>query len=274
MGSTADDLVNAAQAEANDALASAVAAPPRFASVDNFRDIGGPANGYPTVDGRRMRRGVFYRANALTFSAADKAVVDTLGIAVVCDLRTPTEIAHTPDVLPVGAVHMNFNIAGLDAPARPQLSSADEAVAMMETLGRQFVTGAMPCAGFRSLLLQLAALPQVQLFHCTSGKDRTGWATALLQSLAGVPQEIIVQDYLLTKTYAVTSLQARLEGLRKAYGDTVMQIYAPMLEVRASYLLASFDQVRISYGTMDNYLTQGLELQPSTMESLRLRLLV
>jgi protein-tyrosine phosphatase len=220
-----------------------------------------------------MRRGVFYRANALTFNAADKAVVDRLGIVAVCDLRTPAEIAHTPDVLPADAVHMNFNIVGMDAPARPQLSSADEAVAMMETLGRQFVTDAVPRQGFRSLLAQLAAVPDAQLFHCTSGKDRTGWAAALLQSIAGLPQETILQDYLLTGTYAATSLRAQVEGLGHAYGDTVMEIYAPVLEVRASYLLASFDQVSISYGTVDNYLIEGLELPRSMIDALRARLL-
>lgn len=274
MGSTANSLPNAVNIDASDSTLAALAPTPRFASVDNFRDISGAVDGYVTLDGRRMRRGVFYRANALTFNAADKALVDTLGIVAVCDLRTPAEIAHTPDVLPLDAAHMNFNIVGMDAPARPQLSHADEAVAMMETLGRQFVTDAVPRTGFRSLLMQLAAMPDPQLFHCTSGKDRTGWAAALLQSIAGVPHEIIMQDYLLTETYAATSLRTQVESLRHVYGDAIMRIYAPVLEVRASYLLASFDQVGISYGTMDNYLTEGLELPTSTIATLRARLLV
>ena len=80
---------------------------PRLAGMDNFRDIAGTASAYDTSHDGTMRAGVFYRANALTPTAADLATLNGLGISDVYDLRTPSEIAATPDTLPAGATYTN-----------------------------------------------------------------------------------------------------------------------------------------------------------------------
>ena len=84
-------------------LASDQAATPRLASLDNFRDVGGAAGGYPTVEGRQVRRGMLYRSGALTEDAADKVTLDKLAFAAVYDLRTPGEIARAPDAVPAAS---------------------------------------------------------------------------------------------------------------------------------------------------------------------------
>jgi len=46
-----------------------------------------------------------------------------------------------------------------------------------------------------TILAAVAESPAVTIFHCYAGKDRTGIIAALLLSIAGVPDDIIVEDY-------------------------------------------------------------------------------
>src|ERR1700688_2905482 len=106
--------LSAASASAQQAIAT-----PILTSVNNFRDIagisaadGGTGTADTTGNNGVMRTGVFYRSNVLTLSSADLATISTLRITEVIDLRTPSEIAATPDVVPAGAGYLNVNILG------------------------------------------------------------------------------------------------------------------------------------------------------------------
>jgi protein-tyrosine phosphatase len=245
---------------------------PRLASVSNFRDVAGAAVGYSTVDGKQMRRGVFYRANALTLSAADQATIDKLGITTVYDLRTPGEIARTADILPAGAASQTLNVLGIDDFVVPTFATVDAALAFMEAQARAYVTGGAQRAAYGALLTRLADSPGVQLFHSGAGKDRAGWVAALLLGLANVPLDVIMQDYLLSNVYLAQSIQTQTATLRAQDGDASATIEAPVLGVEESYLQAGFDQVQASYGTMASYLTQGLGMSQATIDTLRSRL--
>jgi protein-tyrosine phosphatase len=245
---------------------------PRLASVSNFRDVAGVGAGYSTVDGKRMRRGAFYRANVLTLSSADRASVDKLGIAAVYDLRTPGEIARSGDVLPGGAAAQSLNVLGVQDFVTPEMDTAAAAVAFMEAQARDCVTGAAQRGTYGTLLTDLADGAGAQLFHSNAGKDRAGWVAALLLSIANVPLDVIMQDYLLSNIYLATSISAQTETLRDQDGEAAATIQMPLLEVQESYLQAGFDQVQASYGTMSSYLTHGLGMSQATIDALRARL--
>lgn len=249
-------------------------ATPRLASVENFRDVGGAASGYPTIDGKVVRRGVFYRSNVLAPSAADKATLDALGIAVVYDLRTPGEIARTADVLPVGAGYQMINVIGADDVASPVYDTPADAIAAMERAQRAYVLGAAQRQGFGALLTQLAATAGAQVIHSSYGKDRTGWAAALMLSIANVPFDVIMQDYLLSNTYAAASISARVAAVSMQSGQTAALADAPAFSVQPSFLQVAFDQVHETFGTMNAYLTQGLGLSPDQIDRLHDRLVV
>jgi protein-tyrosine phosphatase len=246
---------------------------PRLASLENFRDVGGTAAGYPTVDGRVVRRNAFYRSNALTETAADAAVLDSLGIAAVYDLRTPGEIERAADLLPANALYQKVNVTGREDVMTLAPDTPASAVSSMERAQRLYVTDPVQRAAFGSLLTQLATTPGPQLIHSSAGKDRAGWAAALLLSIANVPFDVIMQDYLLSNTYLANSIAARVEAQRQQGGDVAASIERPLASVQASYLQASFDQVQASYGTMSAYLTRGLGLAQSNVDALRDRLL-
>jgi len=255
-------------------LASDQVPTPRLATLDNFRDVGGAAGGYLTVDGRQVRRGVFYRSGALTESAADKATLDALAIAAVYDLRTPGEITRAADLLPAGALYQNINVTGRDDLALLSPDSAASAVMSMEGAERLYVSDSLQRAAYGTLLAQLAGTRGAQLIHSSAGKDRAGWVAALLLSIANVPFDVIMQDYLLTNAYSAASIAARIQARREKDGDVAATVEAPLAGVQSSFLQAGFDQVQASYGTMSNYLTRGLGLTQSTIDALRDRLLV
>jgi protein-tyrosine phosphatase len=245
---------------------------PRLASVSNFRDVAGTAVGYLSVDGKQMRRGAFYRANALTLNTADLAAIDRLGITTVYDLRTPGEIARTADILPAGAAVQTLNVLGTGDFVVPTIETAAGAVAFMEAQARAYVTGGAQRAAYGALLTRLAGGPGVQLFHSGAGKDRAGWVAALLLSIANVPLDVVMQDYLLSNVYLAQSIQAQTSTLSAQDGAALATVQAPSLDVQESYLQAGFDQVQASYGTMASYLTQGLGMSQATIDTLRGRL--
>ncbi|WP_345814407.1 tyrosine-protein phosphatase [Paraburkholderia sp. PREW-6R] len=247
---------------------------PRLASVENFRDVAGTAAGYPTVDGKQMRRGAFYRSNVLTLSAVDAAVMNKLGIASVYDLRTPGEIARTSDVLPKGATSQSLDVLGTSDFLPPRFETWAAASAFMESQARAYVTGGAQRASYGTLLTRLANGAGAQLFHSTAGKDRAGWVAALLLSIANVPLDVIMQDYLLSNVYLARSIRAQTDTLRSQDGDAVATVQTPLLNVQENYLQAGFDQVQKSYGTMSAYLTQGLGVSQTTLATLRDRLVV
>lgn len=243
---------------------------PRLASVDNFRDVAGP--GYETPFGR-MRTGVFYRANALTPNDADLATLESLRLTAVYDVRTAEEVTQQPDRLPTGAEYIHIPILSGDlATGVEQLRTPDDAREFMREMNRSFVTDPAARAGFARLLTDLANTDGPQLYHCTAGKDRTGWASMLLQSLAGVSRENIMSDYLLTNEYTDASMERTYEGIKASRGQAVADVYQPLLGVDASYLRAGLDELAAEYGTVENYLRTGLGLSPIILTTLRLDL--
>ncbi|MDH1011031.1 tyrosine-protein phosphatase [Pseudomonas nicosulfuronedens] len=242
---------------------------PRLTGIDNFRDLAGTTTAYTTSNDGVMRSGVFYRSNALTPKGTDLAVLNSLGISNVYDLRTPSEIAGTPDTLPAGAAYQNIDIIGSTTSGANvtniSFTSAAQAVEMMEETNRAFVSDAGMRGQFTTLFNELAAADGAALFHCTAGKDRTGWTAAVLLSIAGVDSATIMENYLATNDYTAARVKATLAMLPAS----MAAIYEPLLGVQASYLQAGLDEVTAEYGTMDNYLKEGLGLSQETIYVLR-----
>ena len=105
------------------ALAQQAITTPILASDQNFRDVAGVSasnrgTGFADTASNSgvMRTGVFYRSEVLNLTNADLATISSLRIGHDIDLRTPSEIAGTPDRVPNGATYTNVNIYGTAAP--------------------------------------------------------------------------------------------------------------------------------------------------------------
>ena len=254
---------------------TAVAKTPILSSVPNFRDVAGPDDtlAYQTSSGQKLQRGVFYRSSVFAPSAADLATLNMLGIKIVFDLRTAAEIAAAPDTLPDGAAYNNISIYASYYAGMPKLTSQEDAIASMVKAEQQYVTSSFECERLGELFTDMANSANAQVFHCSAGKDRTGWASAVLLTLVGVPQSVVIQDYLLTNIYTAASIQSQYEAIVASNGQTYADYYYPFLGVQQSFLMAGFTQVGTSYGTMENYVTNALGVSSSAQSQLKARLL-
>ncbi|WP_430334662.1 tyrosine-protein phosphatase [Rhodococcus sp. ACT016] len=251
----------------------------KLATITNFRDVAGNDGlGYANTSGRHLKRGVIYRSNALSSAGeADLATLSSLDVTHIYDLRGPTEIANPfvggPDKLPAGADYKNIPIEFGDLVTLAQTIPSPEAGRQfMIDANRSFVTDPARRAGFTQVLTDIANSDGPVIFHCSAGKDRTGWVAAILQTLAGASPVTVMDDYLLSNEYLAATNAATLAQIRGALGEQVALNLQPVLDVDKSYLEAGLAQMRTSYGSLNGYLTKGLGLDNTTIAKLALKL--
>jgi len=244
----------------------------RLASADNFRDLAGTGAGHPTVDGGRVRRGVFFRSNELQLTDEDTLDLTGLGLTGIHDLRVAEEVGAHPDAVVPGATWHGHPAPGVPMEEVAGLGSPEEAVDMMERVYQGFVDDPESRDAFRALFIALARSTGPQLFHCTAGKDRAGWAAALLLHLAGVPEEVVLADYLASNEYAAASRATYLGLVESAMGPHLVETYERVLVADESYLATAYFAVAASYGSLHAYLTEGLGLDEDLLDALRARL--
>jgi len=253
-----------------------------IATAANLRDLGG----WPTHDGGHVRSGAVYRSAELSrLHGDDLAAFAELGVRTVYYLRTTAEIAHQPDALPEDLEPVHLDVladAQHAAPAELQQIFEDpsraneflregQAERYFESAYRGFVTLDSARSAYARLFEGVAAADGPVLYHCATGKDRTGWATAVLFLLLGVPDDQVLEEYLLTNTELLPMVQPWLDQFAAGGGDP--ELLMPVLGVQESYLEAALGQMEESFGTVEDYVTTGLGLSPSTLEALRTRLL-
>ena len=248
-------------------------------SVPNWRDVGG----YRTNDGQWVRMGKIYRADQLDkISTNDMALIDQLDPAVIIDLRTQSERTREPDMIPPRARGLVLDVAadangslGGDMHDALATIAAGKGVEMLTAANRDFV--ALPSAQ-KAYSAMIRELLQEQdgavVYHCTAGKDRTGWATAIILGLLGVPRETIMADYLLSNAYLKTKNEAAAAMFQKAGAPFDIAYLEAVLTVRPDYLQAAFDEVQRKYGSFDAYARQGLGLTDADIAALRKKYLV
>ncbi len=255
-----------------------------IASVANLRDVGG----YVTRDGAVVQTKLLYRSNQLSkISPEDLGKIAALGLRNEYDLRTAGERAETPDELPGGVNEVWLNVLAdseqsapaqlgklLGHPAEANAALGDGKIEAMFAKGyREFVSLPSARKAYRRLFVELASPDSLPaLFHCTTGKDRTGWAAAALLSLLGVPESVIVDDYLRSNDYILPAYGKAIDDFASAGGEP--NIVRAIFGVKREYLQASFDEMRDRYGTIEDYFTKALEIDAAGQDALRARLTV
>jgi len=244
----------------------------RLASADNFRDVAGVDTAYVAADGVPLRRGVAFRSNELQLSDADAHSVSSLGVTAVYDLRHDHEVEAHPDVPVPGAEWHHLEVKGIPMDAVSNLETRDAATEVMHDVYRSFVDQPGARAAFSELLHRIADHDGAHLFHCTAGKDRTGWASALLLHVAGVDDETILADYLLTNDFSSGTREKYLGLVAEHLGADKVDVYERVMVADADYLQTAYDTAQASYGGVDGYLRDGLGLDDATLDRLRARL--
>jgi protein-tyrosine phosphatase len=252
----------------------------------NARDLGG----YVGADGRRVRRGVLYRADALhRLSDADLAALASLKLSCLIDMRSPHEVQSVgqdrlPTPAPAQLISLPLHdpeekifvsvgvLLGRSAATELPVGDSENAAHLMRQLYRWFVSSTLARQTFAAAVRFIAddeALPL--MFHCTAGKDRTGWLSAIVLTALGVDRDQVIADYLVTEQLNAASNEYLLTVLAKRLPDPRAAL--PLLQARLEYVEAAFAEADAIFGGMDGYLRDGLELDESTLAALRSNLL-
>ncbi|WP_320780185.1 tyrosine-protein phosphatase [Streptomyces sp. CRN 30] len=233
----------------------------------NFRDAGG----YRTKDGHWVRMGVVYRSDALDkLTDADVAKLERLGVEVDYDLRMTSERTAAPDRVPDGVRYVVANVSGDSSGGYELPTTAEGAVRMMVDGEKTMVSGATAKAAYSSVFGGLVKDADGSFYHCTAGKDRTGWASATLLTALGVPRATVMADYLASNDYRAEANAAALAAMPAAQAA----VYKPMLDVRPEYLNSGFDEVEEEYGSFTSYTREALGIDARELRALKSQLLV
>jgi len=255
-----------------------------IASVPNLRDLGG----YATNDGSTVVHGLVYRSNQLSpISPEDMKKFAELGLKNDYDLRTEAERTPSPDQLPPGVNNVWLDVlkdASGSAPTNllallqnPEEGNKELGDGKIEAVFiksyRDFISLSSAKTAYHELFISLAdenKLPA--LFHCTTGKDRTGWAAAALLTLLDVPKETIMKDYLRSNDYILPLYKEVIDAF--VDGGGAPTIPQAIFGVKEEYLEASFDEMQAKYGTIENYFSEGLGIDATTQKALRVMYLI
>jgi protein-tyrosine phosphatase len=247
--------------------------------VENFRDFGDYAAG----EGR-LRRGVLFRAaHQADATDEDLASIAALDLTTIVDLRRPNEREREPsrrwEGFAAEVIDNDLGQAGED-PWHTFLAGSD----LSEASIRGYMLDYYRRAPFKArhldlfgrYFLALARGRGAVLIHCAAGKDRTGMLAALTHHIAGVADDDVIDDYLLTND--PTRFERRAPRFRQLIetrtGRTPSDAAArAALGVEADYLAAAFTAMRDQYGSLDGYLEQAVGLDRATREAVRAHIL-
>ena len=236
-----------------------------FEGAVNFRDLGG----YAVGGGRVTRWGRVYRSDSLALlTDADLERLAALELHALIDFRLPHERHLHPNRLPAGAtlraVELGFWPQGV-AELHRAFQARKLDVAGMVRLTREFYRHfpVNHAAEYRTLLETIeAAAGRPLLFHCVSGKDRTGFGAAVVLMALGASREVILEDYALTNRYRRDIGHLIPPGTPK---DVALAFTA----ADPVYLEAALDAITQRYGSEAAFLERGLGFDERRCASLQ-----
>lgn len=239
----------------------------------NFRDMGG----YQSEDGRRVKKGIFYRSGDLSkMTDNDKAVFDTLGVRTIFDYRDHGEATAKPDP--------EFsNVVNIRIPAKGNVGFEMPTVTLKDIDNREFLQKinkdiftemyrqmAFSNPSYQKLIEIIQEPDQLGLLHhCAAGKDRTGVGGALILLTLGIPRHTIIVDYLLTNDYMKPMRDAMIPILSQYLNEQELQQFGDIMSAKESYLEAVFQAIDQNYGDTDQFLETEFGLDFSKRQQLQ-----
>jgi protein-tyrosine phosphatase len=242
--------------------------------IHNFRDYGD----YASAHGGRLKPRVLWRsAQHGEASEGDLAVLDDLGLATVIDLRGESERAASPCRRGPKFAARVLSQSGETAGLAPHIAAAADALdaASAYTALRGFYRQ-MPhrenlVPALRGYFEAMAQDGESSLVHCVAGKDRTGFAVAMMHHILGVHPDDAMADYLLTNQAG--RIEARIAAgahhLRTRHGGIDDATIRVLMGVDAAFLAASLAAIAERHGTVDAYLEAVLGVDAAIQDRLR-----
>lgn len=252
----------------------------------NLRDIGG----IRTKDGRQIRKGIYIRSAILKdLTIEDKNYIySDLGVTRVIDIRTDTEVHRKPDMAIPHVAYIHFPLQKEEerstndvAVAMDRLRAAKtpeeryELVPRMENIYRCMLTSDFSRTNLRALISSLIGYNiGATLYHCTSGKDRTGMVTAILLTVLGVGREEIMEDYMKSLPSAREESDALYRRVIEQSGDEKLAtLLAEMFLVKEDYLNSFWDEYDRQFGSDEDFIHYFLRIDDNLLNWYKSRVL-
>ena len=238
--------------------------------TSNTRELGG----YKTKDGKSLKWGVLYRSDKLSeLTDPDQKYLTQLGIKTVIDFRSEEEKQNEPDQVPSNLKYIEMPIEA-DGAIRPKVEAIlkgdlneDVGAILIET-NKEFISDFSGV--FKSFIESLVENQEPTLFHCTAGKDRAGFAAALVLLAVGVPEEIVIEDYMKTNKYTEETIQDYINKINLySLGNVDAEILRPLLGVEERFIRAALDEIKLNYGSVESFIKDGLEIPDESIVELK-----
>lgn len=239
----------------------------------NFRSLSGIQN----KDGKKIKDGIIFRSgNFSKLTPTDITKFDAMHITTIVDFRSDDEIKKDPDFIPTGQVveTKRATIGSINGKEMGQFMkiltaptfNENQVDSLMIVANTGFVES---IKDFKPFFDEVAKKETVVLFHCTAGKDRTGFASSLLLHILDVSDEEIMKDYLRSnEAVAKTDLSKY-----KAYGIPEDRM-AKLMGVKPAYLESAWASVIKKYGSIDNMLLVEFGIDQKVKKQIKKKYLV
>ncbi|MDD4644574.1 MAG: tyrosine-protein phosphatase [Bacteroidales bacterium] len=222
----------------------------------NLRDVGGIL----TKSGQTIRKGLLYRSGNLEkLNKENQMAVCGLNLQTAIDFRADEQRKRSPGNY--SGIREVVLPCDIDRPTRERLKpllmrrSGDEAIiGAMDSVYREMVDMMVqPVGDMIRILLNPHDRPV--LIHCQGGKDRTGFATAVIYWILDVDQEVIIHDYLKSNEFMHKKLRKIIRRMRIfTFGIFPKSNLYAAFEVRAQYLDSAWSVIQTKYGGLEGYL--------------------
>ena len=237
-------------------------------SVSNFRDVS---------IGSKMKKKLLYRCAKLsTLNEQDIRVLEKLNPYAIIDFRDPKEIEKAPDNLSCKLLEKYVNLPISASTLRRMVAQKEidgdclkSYEKVMEDSYRMYINNHKEVwIKFFEILLQSNKLPII--FHCSAGKDRTGIASFLIQSVFKNSMDLIFENYLISNNLLTIEAATAEQSTSSSNQDSLVtkNMLSTLGKVQQSYLNAAIDEVEKKYSSFENYFTSQLGLKVNDIQKL------
>jgi len=236
----------------------------------NTRELGG----YETTDGRSVKWGMLFRSDKLSdISNTDQVYLQNLGIKKIIDFRSKEEKKEDPNIIPKGINYIEMPIS-VDGAMRSKIEAVlkgetnKEVKSFLIDANKEFISNYTGV--YEEFLRNLIDDEGPALFHCTAGKDRAGFAAAITLIALGVSKEDVIQDYMKTNQFTQERIEEIIGQIElMTLYQTDAEILRPLLGVEREYIETAFQTAEKKYGSLENFIRDGLNISDEDIQKLR-----
>ena len=237
-------------------------------SVSNFRDVS---------VGSKMKKNLLFRCAKLsTLNDRDICVLENLNPHAIIDFRDPKEIKKAPDNLSAKLLKKYINLpisastlSRMAAQKEIDGDSVESYEKVMEDSYRMYINNhKVVWTKFFEILLKSNKLPII--FHCSAGKDRTGIASFMIQSIFKNPMDLIFENYLISNDLLTIKAATAEQSTNSSNHDSLVtkNMLSTLGKVQQSYLNAAIDEIDKKYSSLENYFISQLGLKVNDIQKL------